>query len=78
MSQDKEVQHRLWQAKQKIKSLSNELQSCFRVDDAYGDQDENIERVLDEIAEAGYDYWAIKKQQQGCCQCECTKDNKKE
>lgn len=73
MSQDQEYQQRLQQAREKVKSLSSAMESCRRTADWYLEMEETAERYLEELAEAGYEYWLLKKQQ-GCRQRECKKE----
>ncbi len=73
-SQDQEFKEKLQQAREKVKSLSSAMESCRRTSDWYLEMDESAEQYVEELAEAGYEYWILKKQQQGCCcQCECHK-----
>ncbi len=72
MNQDLEYRHKLYLAKDCLKKAIARLDSAQRAYDYYGDNDAEIEDCWSKIAEAGYDYWLIVKQQP-CCQCECTK-----
>ena len=63
MNQDQEFQQRLWQAKDKLLSLTSSLEMCRKIGDWYVDAQDRAKELLEQVAEAGYEYWLLKKQQ---------------